>query len=336
MPQYYIRDIAIPFETRKRLNSLMKPENKELNTEFLHTHLNEIQCRAVISHEGPQLLLAGAGSGKTRVLTYKIAWLIRQKGVLPEQIMAVTFTNKAAEEMHIRVTNILRNYPNLKWLGTFHAVCARILHIYAEKLGYSENFTIYDKEDQKRFVKKILKAESEESVSRERFMHLIDHYKNKNILPGEVRQNAEDRQEERIGYLYHCYQTGLRQNNAMDFNDLICQTINLLRGQPDIKVKFNNNLRYVLIDEFQDTNKAQFDLIKLMLGRHENITVVGDEDQSIYGWRGADINNILSFQQTFPGANLIRMEQNYRSTGNIIGLASSVIQYNKQRLGKKI
>jgi DNA helicase-2/ATP-dependent DNA helicase PcrA len=307
-----------------------------MDTEYLHKNCNEVQRQAIISNEGPQLLLAAAGSGKTRVLTFKIAWLIDHHAVLPEQIMAVTFTNKAAEEMRTRVMKIVNSCPDLRWLGTFHSVCARLLHIHGKRLGYQDNFSIYDKEDQKSFIKKLLKAEKEEKITSEAFQNRINQYKHRNILPDEVRKNAEDRDEERIGYLYYRYQAELAQNNAMDFGDLICQAFRLLKQHPEVKTKFNIDIRYILIDEFQDTNKAQFELIKLLLGPHNNITVVGDEDQSIYGWRGADITNILSFKKYFTGANVIKMEQNYRSTGNIIGLASSVIRNNKERLGKNM
>jgi len=309
-----------------------------LDLPAIKKQLNNIQYSAVIASDGPQLILAGAGSGKTRVLTYKIATLLSVKDIFPSQIMAVTFTNKAAAEMKNRVESILEESLTLKWLGTFHSVCAKILRMYGEHIGYQSNFTIYDREDQKRFIKRLLQAEKEpeQGITPDLLRFKVSEYKNNHQAPKEIRQDAGSIEEERMGYLYMQYQSGLLKNNAMDFDDLIFQTYLLLKSNREIKEKFNTNIKYILIDEFQDTNKTQFELVRLLLGPHKNITVVGDEDQSIYGWRGADIQNILSFQKFFPKVNTIKLEQNYRSTANILGVASSVIKNNRERLGKTI
>ncbi len=304
----------------------------------LKSQLNSSQYNAVTGFDGPQLVLAGAGSGKTRVLTYKIAALICSKNIYPSQIMAVTFTNKAAGEMKQRVEKILGESIDMRWLGTFHSVCAQVLRIYGDRLGYNSKFTIYDRDDQKRYIKKLLKqeGEGENGISPDVLRFRISDYKNQNKMPKHVRQNAESLEEERIGYLYYKYQEGLVQNNAMDFDDLICQSYRLFQEHPDVTEHFKSHIQYILIDEFQDTNKAQFQLVKMILGEHNNLTVVGDEDQSIYGWRGADITNILNFQKSFPNANKIKLEENYRSSANILGVASSVIKNNSERLDKNV
>ncbi len=298
--------------------------------------LNDIQSKAVNHHQGPQLILAGAGSGKTRVLTFKIAALIGQQGVPPSNIMAVTFTNKAAREMLGRVEKLLETKLSLPWMGTFHSVCVRILRAHATYLGYQSNFSIFDRDDQKRFVKKLLKERGEETLTPEKLIWRVSYFKNRHISPDEAAKEAVYQDDEQLAQYYSFYQNGLKKNNAMDFDDLIEQTIVLMEQFKEVREKFQRRLHYILIDEFQDTNKSQFRLIKLMLGEHCNITVVGDEDQSIYGWRGADINNILDFQKSYQNVNVVKMEQNYRSTGNILGVAASVIKNNKQRLGKTV
>lgn len=300
--------------------------------------LNSVQLEAATAYEGPQLLLAGAGSGKTRVLTYKIASLIQDQQVYPNRILAVTFTNKAAQEMQRRIGQILGNTQPMTWMGTFHSLCAKILRIHGSAIGYDSNFTIYDTEDQKKTLKRVLKAQGEGDggIEPNSLKYVISQYKNKNILPTQARADADGPDEERYSFLYQCYQKELESNNAMDFDDLICQTNRLLREHEDVREKLRSTFQYILIDEFQDTNRAQFELVQHWLGAHQNITAVGDEDQSIYGWRGADISNILSFQKKFPGSKVIKMEQNYRSSGNILKAASSVIDNNTERLGKKI
>ncbi|MEO6097363.1 MAG: UvrD-helicase domain-containing protein [Fibrobacteria bacterium] len=316
------------------------PQNLvKLDAASLEAALNPHQFEAVTHSPGPQLILAGAGSGKTRVLTYKIAWLIRERGLRPWEILAVTFTNKAAQEMRGRISALIGYSGNLKWVGTFHSICARLLRFHATRLGYTSNFTIFDTDDQKRFIKQILKAEKLEDdiqYSVDAVRHFIGGNKNKGIPATEAKLNAEDRYEEKMAHLYHVYQEELRKNNGMDFDDLIFLAIRLLETFPEVREAFASGFRYILIDEYQDTNKAQYRLIRLLVGAHKNLVVVGDDDQSIYGWRGADITNILTFQKDFPGARVTKLEQNYRSTANILGVASSVIRNNKHRMEKTI
>src|SRR4051812_19009771 len=311
----------------------------KLDNASLAAALNPPQLEAVTHTPGPQLILAGAGSGKTRVLTFKIAWLIRERGLRPWEILAVTFTNKAAQEMRKRIGDLLGFSANLKWVGTFHSICARLLRFHATRLGFTSNFTIFDTDDQKRFIKRLIKAEGLDEDMRytdDAVRHAISRFKNQSIAPTEAKLLAEDRYEERMAHLYHRYQEDLLKNNGMDFDDLIFMAIRLLEGFPEVRQVFASSFRYILIDEYQDTNRAQYRLIRLLVGGHHNLVVVGDDDQSIYGWRGADIGNILSFQKDFPEAKVTKLEQNYRSTANILGVASSVIRNNKQRMDKTI
>lgn len=311
----------------------------QLDSQSLSAALNPPQFDAVTHSPGPQLILAGAGSGKTRVLTFKIAWLIRERGLRPWEILAVTFTNKAAQEMRLRIANLIGYSANLRWVGTFHSICARLLRFHATRLGFTSNFTIYDTDDQKRFVKKLLKAENlDENVqfTDDAVRGYISRRKNLGQSPQEAKLLAEDRYEEKMAHLYFRYQEDLQKNNGMDFDDLINMAIRLLESFPEVREVFASGFRYILIDEYQDTNKAQYKLIRLLVGGHHNLVVVGDDDQSIYGWRGADIGNILSFQKDFPQAHVTKLEQNYRSTGNILGVASSVIRNNRQRMEKTI
>ena len=311
----------------------------KLDAASLAAALNPHQFEAVTHSPGPQLILAGAGSGKTRVLTYKIAWLIRERGLRPWEILAVTFTNKAAQEMRGRISTLIGYSGNLRWVGTFHSICARLLRFHATRLGYTSNFTIFDTDDQKRFIKALLKAEKLEDdvqFSVDAVRHFIGGNKNKGITSAEAKLNAEDRYEEKMAHLYHRYQEDLQKNNGMDFDDLIFMAIRLLESFPEVREVFASGFRYILIDEYQDTNKAQYKLIRLLVGAHKNLVVVGDDDQSIYGWRGADITNILTFQKDFPNARVTKLEQNYRSTANILGVASSVIRNNKNRMEKTI
>ena len=311
----------------------------KLDSQSLAAALNPPQFEAVTHSPGPQLILAGAGSGKTRVLTYKIAWLIRERGLRPWEVLAVTFTNKAAQEMRLRIANLIGYSANLRWVGTFHSICARLLRFHATRLGFTSNFTIYDTDDQKRFVKKLLKAENlDENVqfSDDAVRSYISRRKNLGQSPQEAKLQAEDRYEEKMAHLYFRYQEDLQKNNGMDFDDLIGMAIRLLESFPEVREVFASGFRYILIDEYQDTNKAQYKLIRLLVGPHHNLVVVGDDDQSIYGWRGADITNILSFQKDFPEARITKLEQNYRSSANILGVASSVIRNNAKRMEKTI
>jgi len=315
------------------------PNLVKLDPASLASALNPPQLEAVTFSPGPQLILAGAGSGKTRVLTYKIAWLIRERGLRPWEILAVTFTNKAAQEMRLRISNLIGYSGNLKWVGTFHSICARLLRFHAARLGFTANFTIFDTDDQKRFIKQLLKAENLEDDLRfsvDAVRHFIGRHKNQGLSSAEAKLNAEDRYEERMAHLYFRYQEDMQKNNGMDFDDLIFMAIRLLESFPEVRQAFASGFRYILIDEYQDTNKAQYRLIRLLVGSHHNLVVVGDDDQSIYGWRGADIGNILSFQKDFPEARITKLEQNYRSTANILAVASSVIRNNKQRMEKTI
>jgi DNA helicase II / ATP-dependent DNA helicase PcrA len=310
-----------------------------LDTQSLASALNPPQFEAVTHSPGPQLILAGAGSGKTRVLTFKIAWLIREMGLRPWEVLAVTFTNKAAQEMRLRIANLIGYSANLRWVGTFHSICARLLRFHATRLGFTSNFTIYDTDDQKRFVKKLLKAENlDENVqfTDDAVRAYISRRKNLGQSPQEAKLKAEDRYEEKMAHLYFRYQEDLQKNNGMDFDDLINMAIRLLESFPEVREVFASGFRYILIDEYQDTNKAQYKLIRLLVGAHHNLVVVGDDDQSIYGWRGADIGNILSFKKDFPQARITKLEQNYRSSGNILGVASSVIRNNTKRMEKTI
>ncbi|HLP40211.1 MAG TPA: UvrD-helicase domain-containing protein, partial [Fibrobacteria bacterium] len=312
-----------------------------LDEESLSEAMNGPQFEAVTHFPGPQLVLAGAGSGKTRVLTYKIAWLIRERHYRPWEILAVTFTNKAAAEMRTRISALLgtQNPGYLRWVGTFHSICARLLRFHAERLGFTSSFTIYDTDDQKRFVKKLLKAEGLDEDMRftdDAVRHYISRNKNQGLPPTEAKLMAEDRYEERMAHLYHRYQDELQKSNGMDFDDLIFMAIRLLEGFPEVRQVFAASFRHILIDEYQDTNRAQYKLIRLLVSGHHNLVVVGDDDQSIYGWRGADITNILSFQKDYPEAKVTRLEQNYRSTANILGVANSVIRNNSQRMEKRM
>jgi len=311
-----------------------RPELSEIS---LRNLLNPSQLEAVMHAPGAQVVLAGAGSGKTRVLTYKIAWLILEHGFRPNEILAVTFTNKAAREMRERVAHLLGYEAGLRWMGTFHSICARLLRFHADKLGYSSHFTIYDTDDQKRHVKKLLQAEGLENDLRfpmDAVRRTISTYKNQNVGPEDAARMAADPWAQRMASLYAKYQNDLRSQDAMDFDDLIFLSIKLLKGFPEVRKNFSDSFRYVLIDEYQDTNKAQYQLIQLLLGEHRNLVAVGDDDQSIYGWRGADVGNILRFQQDFPEAKVTKLEQNYRSTANIIAVASSVIKNNRERMDK--
>lgn len=301
--------------------------------------LNTMQKEAVFCTEGPLLVLAGAGSGKTRVLTHRVAYLIEEKGVNPWNIMAITFTNKAAGEMRERVDRLVGFGAESIWVSTFHSSCVKILRRFIEYLGYSNNFTIYDADDQKTLMKQVIKKlDLDPKQYRERaMMTVISNAKNELISPQEFLLNAQgDWRERKTAEIYQCYQEELKKNNALDFDDLIFKTVELFRTSKEVLEYYQERFRYIMVDEYQDTNTAQFHLISLLAGKYKNLCVVGDDDQSIYKFRGANIGNILDFEKTFPGARVIKLEQNYRSTAHILDAANAVIRNNKGRKDKTL
>ncbi len=301
--------------------------------------LNKEQKKAVLTTEGPLLLLAGAGSGKTRVLTHRIAYLIEELGVSPWNILAITFTNKAAEEMRERLNRIIGFGAEQIWAATFHSTCVRILRRHIDRLGFDNHFTIYDADDQKSVVKDICKRfgiDTKQTREKE-FLNVISSAKDKLISPLEYRsQTRGDFTKRRYGEVYEEYQEVLRRNNALDFDDLIVKTVELFKTCPEVLENYQNRFCYISVDEYQDTNRAQFELIRLLAEKSRNLCVVGDDDQSIYKFRGADIRNILNFEQVYPEAKVIKLEQNYRSTGNILNAANAVIRHNKGRKDKAL
>ncbi len=304
----------------------------------IYESLNGKQREAVFCTEGPLLILAGAGSGKTRVLTHRIAYLIAEKKVEPWNICAITFTNKAAGEMRQRVDALVGYGSESIWVATFHSSCARILRRFADRLGYDNNFTIYDSDDSKSVMKEVCKKlQIDTSRLKEKaILNAISNAKNELINEREYADRAYDFMEQKISAAYTEYQELLRKRNAMDFDDLIMNTVELFESQPDVLRDYQNRFRYVCVDEYQDTNSAQFRLVELMSGGYRNLCVVGDDDQSIYRFRGANIRNILDFEKVFPEAEVIRLEQNYRSTQNILDAANHVIAHNKGRKKKTL
>ena len=301
--------------------------------------LNPMQQEAVYHTEGPLLVLAGAGSGKTRVLTHRIAYLIEEKGVNPWNIMAITFTNKAAAEMRERVDKIVGFGSESIWVSTFHSSCVRILRRHIEYLGYSTNFTIYDGDDQKTLMKQIFKKmDIDTKQFKERaILSKISSAKDEMITPEEYELNAGiDFREKKVAQIYKEYQKELKKNNALDFDDLILKTVELFQNVPEVLDYYQEKFRYIMVDEYQDTNLVQFKLVDLLAKKYRNICVVGDDDQSIYKFRGANIENILSFEKAFPGAKVIKLEQNYRSTQNILNAANEVIRNNRGRKDKTL
>ncbi len=301
--------------------------------------LNPMQRDAVYHTEGPLLVLAGAGSGKTRVLTHRIAYLIEEKEVNPWNIMAITFTNKAAAEMRERVDKIVGFGSESIWVSTFHSSCVRILRRHIEYLGYSTNFTIYDGDDQKTLMKQIFKKlDIDTKQFKERaVLGKISSAKDEMITPEEYELNAGgDFREKKIAQIYKEYQKELKKNNALDFDDLILKTVELFQNVPEVLNYYQERFRYIMVDEYQDTNLVQFRLVDLLAKKYRNICVVGDDDQSIYKFRGANIENILSFEKAFPGARVIKLEQNYRSTQNILNAANEVIRNNRGRKDKTL
>ena len=300
--------------------------------------LNPVQQEAVLETEGPLLVFAGAGSGKTRVLTYRIAYLIEEKGVQPWNIFAVTFTNKAADEMRERVERLLGKSAKGTWVSTFHSACARILRQHIERLGFKRNFVIYDGQDQERHLKTIMK---ELNLDFKMFppraiQSGLDQLKNEGITPDQYSPNPYNIFQKRLALVYQRYQEDLRRNNALDFGDLLAFVTVLFRRFPEVLGSYQELCRYVLVDEFQDTNLIQYQLIRQMVEAHRNICVVGDDDQSIYRWRGAEVGNILNFEKDFPETKIITLEQIYRSTQNILQAANYVVRKNRYRKEKKL
>ncbi|MGZ3533680.1 MAG: ATP-dependent helicase [Thermodesulfobacteriota bacterium] len=300
--------------------------------------LNPVQQKAVLETEGPLLVFAGAGSGKTRVLTYRIAYLVQEKGVPPRNIFAVTFTNKAADEMRERVEKLLGRSAKGVWVSTFHSACARILRQHIEQLGFKRNFVIYDDQDQERHLKTIMKELNLDfKMFPPRAMQSgIDQLKNEGMTPDRYSPNPYNIFQKRLALVYQRYQEDLKRNNALDFGDLLVFVAILFRRFPEILRSYQDLCRYVMVDEFQDTNLIQYQLIRQMVEGHHNICVVGDDDQSIYRWRGAEIGNILNFEKDFPEAKVITLEQNYRSTQNILDAAHHVVRRNRYRKEKRL
>jgi len=314
-----------------------------VNSEFL-SQLNEQQREAVLATEGPLLILAGAGSGKTRVIAHRIAYLIAEKNVPSWNILAVTFTNKAADEMRQRVQRLLRmqERASLPLVSTFHSLCVRILRQDIEKLNdkYTRRFTIYDQDDSLRLIKQCIKelGYDEKYLGPRATQASISSAKNRGEDPAAFAAQAEyiDERGAAMAKIFQMYEDRLHANNALDFDDLLIKAVRLLRDVPEVREKYNNKFRYILVDEYQDTNALQFALIRLITEKSQNICVVGDEDQSIYKWRGADISNILNFEKHFPNTQIIRLEQNYRSTQTILDVAGAVVSHNLERKGKKL
>jgi len=309
----------------------------DLSDHPLMKHLNAPQREAVCHAHGPLLILAGAGSGKTTVITRRIAWLIEEEGAHPGSILAMTFTNKAAEEMRDRVQRLVSVPLEQLWVSTFHSFCTRILRREGDRTPVGRDFVIFDPSDQKSLMKQVL-AElhlPEKQFHPRKVLEVISDFKNRCLLPEEAREEALDPWTRKVLEAYDLYQKGLRSHRACDFDDLLLYTERLFR-EPALQTAYGDRFKFILVDEYQDTNRAQYLLVQHLARRHHNLCVVGDEDQSIYGWRGADIRNILDFQRDFPEAVQIKLEQNYRSTQRILDAASSVIANNSQRLGKTL
>jgi len=309
-----------------------------INKDYLE-NLNDAQKEAVLHLDGPLLIVAGAGSGKTKVLTSRIANIIKEKKAFPNQILAVTFTNKAAKEMQNRVSKILGSTAvGLSWLGTFHSICAKLLRKHASAANLNSNFTIIDTDDQIRLIKNICKAENIDikQLSPRFILAIIDRWKNKGFYPNEVIINKKDLYEKTILPLYKIYQQKLTDLNSCDFGDLILHAVKILEFNSDIREIYSKNFKYILVDEYQDTNFIQSKWLNLLSEKNKNICCVGDDDQSIYSWRGAEIKNFLEFDQVYKNTKVIRLEQNYRSSQNILSVASDLISNNQNRVGKTL
>ena len=300
--------------------------------------LNDKQYEAVTTTTGPCLVIAGAGSGKTKVLTHKIAYLLEEKGMHPWDILAITFTNKAANEMKERIEALIGEGIKDMWVGTFHSICVRILRRFIDRIGFNSSFIIFDTSDQRTLVKNCLKELNiDDKLFTDRsVLSEISNAKNEMLEPDQYTARADDYRKEKIATVYKLYQKKLKENNAIDFDDIINYTIKILLQEPEILDYYSNKFKYVLVDEYQDTNKAQFTLISLLAAQNGNITVVGDNDQGIYSFRGADISNILNFEKDFPNTKVIKLEQNYRCTGNILKVANSVISNNEVKYKKEL
>ena len=301
--------------------------------------LNNKQYEAVVNTDGPCLVIAGAGSGKTKVLTHKIAYLLEEKNIKPWNILAITFTNKAANEMKTRVEGLVGEAAKDMWIGTFHSICVKILRRFIDRIGYDTSFIIFDTSDQRTLVKECLKSLDldEKMFSDRSVLSEISNAKNEMLEPTQymTRVNGDFRKE-KIAGVYALYQQRLKENNAVDFDDIINLTIKILMENPEVLAYYNDKFKYVLVDEYQDTNKAQFTLVTMLASKYGNITVVGDNDQGIYSFRGADISNILNFEKDFPGTKIIKLEQNYRCTGNILKAANAVIKNNEVKYKKEL
>src|SRR5712691_2428440 len=300
--------------------------------------LNQEQREAVTHGTGPLLVLAGAGSGQTRVITYRIAWLIGELGIHPTRILAVTFTNKAANEMLSRVEHLVPNIGARPWIGTFHSTSLRMLRRYADRIGYTKSFAVYDTADQLTLIRRSMRElnMNDEAFPPRSVLTRISNAKNELIGPAEYEKTNLDFFGARVAEIYRLYQKRLHEFDAMDFDDLIGKYVELLEKNDDVRREVQSRFQHLLIDEYQDTNRAQYVLIKLLAGKEGNVVAVGDEDQSIYRFRGADINNILNFERDFPGARIVKLEQNYRSTGNILDAATGVVANNIARKGKRL
>ena len=310
----------------------MSSENKLLE------NLNTEQKKAVLDTEGPNLIVAGAGSGKTRVLTTKLAYIISEKKAWPNQILCVTFTNKAAKEMQNRVLQYIKGENSaVPWLGTFHSISVKFLRRHAEAIGFKSNFTILDTDDQKKLIRKICEAENIDAkkISPQFIIALIDNWKNKGLMHNDVKIKKSNSLESQILKVYSIYQKK-QDLNAMDFGDLILFTVKLFENNNDIAEIYRKNFKYILVDEFQDTNFIQNKWLKLLVNSNQNICCVGDDDQSIYSWRGAEIKNFLTFDKIYSNCKVYKLEQNYRSTKNILETASGLISNNNSRMGKKL
>jgi DNA helicase II / ATP-dependent DNA helicase PcrA len=309
-----------------------------INTDYLK-NLNKAQTEAVLHTEGPLLIVAGAGSGKTKVLTSRIAHIIKEKKAFPNQILSVTFTNKASKEMQNRVSGIIGSSSiGLSWMGTFHSICAKLLRKHASAANLNSNFTIIDTDDQIRLVKNICKAENIDikQLAPRFILAIIDRWKNKGYYPAEVVISNKDIYEKTVLPLYKIYQQKLIDLNCCDFGDLILHTVKILEHHPDIRQIYSNNFKYILVDEYQDTNFIQSKWLNLLSEKNKNLCCVGDDDQSIYSWRGAEIKNFLEFDQVYENTKVIRLEQNYRSSQNILSVASNLIANNQNRVGKTL
>lgn len=309
----------------------------ELKKQF--SHMNNMQQQAVFCTEGPLLILAGAGSGKTTVLVNRIAYILQSELCKPWQILAITFTNKAAGELKERICNAVPEGGSDIWAATFHSTCARILRRYGDRIGFTSHFTVYGTDDQKKLVKDILKQLNydEKMLPVKRVLNEISKAKDKMLTPQEMLKRAGyDNLKQSVAKVYEIYQSRLKTADAMDFDDMLCKTVELFQKCPDILEFYQNQFKYIMVDEYQDTNKVQYKFVSMLAAKYGNICVVGDDDQSIYKFRGATIENILSFENTFKGAKMIRLEQNYRSTQNILNAANGVISNNTMRKGKTL